>query len=171
MRASSPLTRDRHYSHYVRIIRISGIEAQAGFDESSNPRQTSPGGAFAAMGAGGSLRHLVPADEPGEGRSGTPSVLLPELLVYTTGKVIADRYANAPAPRCSCQVCDGASLDRFNSKAAEVRIEALAHNAAVWTERLAELLDHGTAADRQRWWRAVWAMRPEPSVVMCGAGP
>jgi len=113
------------------------------------------GGAFAAIGAGGSLRHLVPADEPGQGRSGTPSVLLPEQLVYTTGKVLADRYANAPAPRCSCQVCDGASLDRFNTKAPEARIEAFAHNAAIWTERLAELFDHETAADRQRWWRGV----------------
>jgi hypothetical protein len=112
------------------------------------------GGAFAAIGAGGSLRHLVPADEPAQGRSGTPSVLLPELLVYTTGKTIADLYANTPSPRCGCPVCDGAALDRFNNKADEVRVEAHAHNAAVWTEWLGDLLDHATAGERQRWWRA-----------------
>jgi hypothetical protein len=113
------------------------------------------GGAFAAIGAGGSLRHLVPADESADGRSSTPSVLLPELLVYTTGEVIAGRYANTRAPRCTCPVCDGAALDRFNSTANAVRIEAQAHNAAVWTGRLADLFDHATAAGRQRWWRAV----------------
>jgi hypothetical protein len=114
------------------------------------------GGAFAAIGAGGSLRHLVPADEGATGGSqGTPSVLLPGLLVYTTGEAIADRYANTPAPRCTCPVCDGAALDRFNSKAVEIRVEAHAHNAAVWTERLADLFDHATVAERQRWWRAV----------------
>jgi hypothetical protein len=112
------------------------------------------GGAFAAIGAGGSLRHLVPADEPAEGRSGTPSVLLPELLVYTTGKAIADRYANTSAPRCGCAVCDGATLDRFNSKDDGVRIEAHAHNAAAWTGWLGDLLDHATTGERQRWWRA-----------------
>jgi hypothetical protein len=112
------------------------------------------GGAFAAIGAGGSLRHLVPADEPADGRSGTPSVLLPELLVYTTGKMIADRYANTPAPRCDCPVCGGAALDRFNSKDEEVRVEAHAHNAAAWTGWLGDLLGQNTLDERQRWWRA-----------------
>jgi len=114
------------------------------------------GGTFAAIGAGGSLRHLVPADETARSEQAavhTPSVLLPHMLRYSTGKVIADRYANTPAPRCTCSVCNGVSLDRFNSLAGEVRTIAHAHNAAVWTQWLADLFDHATAAGRQRWWR------------------
>jgi hypothetical protein len=116
------------------------------------------GGDFAAVGAGGSLRHLVPADEKARSETPmahTPSVLLPALLRYSTGRFIADRYANTPAPRCGCVVCNGASLDRFNSLSGETRAEAHAHNAAVWNSWLRDLFDHRTAAERQQWWRAV----------------
>jgi len=114
------------------------------------------GGAFAAIGAGGSLRHLVPADETARSEDPavhTPSVLLPTMLRYSTGKSIADRYANLPAPSCGCQVCGGASLDRFNSLLGEVRVVAHAHNAAVWTGWLSSLFNHATVTGRQQWWR------------------
>lgn len=68
------------------------------------------GGAFAAIGAGGSLRHLVPADEKPDANhpaAHTPSVLLPSMLRYSEGRFIADKYANTPAPRCTCVVCRG----------------------------------------------------------------
>jgi hypothetical protein len=116
------------------------------------------GGDFAAVGAGGSLRHLVPADEKARSEhpmAHTPSVLLPALLRYSTGRFIADRYANIPAPRCACGICKGASLDRFNSLIGEVRAEAHAHNAAVWNSWLGDLFEHPTLAERQRWWRGV----------------
>ena len=82
------------------------------------------GGAFAAIGAGGSLRHLVPADEKPDADNPaihTPAVLLPSMLRYSQGRFIANKYANIPAPRCSCVVCGGASLDRFDSLSGEVR--------------------------------------------------
>jgi len=114
------------------------------------------GGAFAAIGAGGSLRHLVPADEKPEADNPvihTPAVLLPSMLRYSQGRFIANKYANIPAPRCSCVVCGGASLDRFDSLSGEVRATAHAHNAAVWTSWLSGLFGHAADSGRQLWWR------------------
>jgi hypothetical protein len=114
------------------------------------------GGTFAAIGAGGSLRHLVPADEKPDANNPvahTPAVLLPAMLRYSEGRFIANKYANTPAPRCGCVVCDGASLDRFDSLSGEARAIAHAHNAAVWTSWLSDLFDHATDANRQLWWR------------------
>jgi hypothetical protein len=114
------------------------------------------GGAFAAIGAGGSLRHLVPPDEKPKADNPvihTPAVLLPSMLRYSQGRFIATKYANTPAPRCNCVICAGASLDRFDSLSGEVRATAHAHNAAVWTSWLSELFGHTTDRDRQLWWR------------------
>jgi hypothetical protein len=114
------------------------------------------GGAFAAIGAGGSLRHLVPADEKPKAENPfahTPAVLLPSMLRYSEGRFIANKYANTSAPRCGCVVCGGDSLDRFDSLSGEVRAVAHAHNTAVWTSWLTDLFDHVTNADRQLWWR------------------
>jgi len=55
------------------------------------------GGAFAAIGAGGSLRHLVPADEKPDAENPfahTPAVLLPSMLQYNKKRIIANKYAN-----------------------------------------------------------------------------
>jgi hypothetical protein len=114
------------------------------------------GGDFAGIGAGGSLRHLVPADErpsSKDPRAHTPAVLMPSMLRYSWGRLIADRYANTPAPSCACLVCQGASLNRFDSLSGEARATAHAHNAAVWTGWLPDLFDHATDAERRRWWR------------------
>jgi hypothetical protein len=116
------------------------------------------GGAFAAIGAGGSLRHLVPADEKPDANNPmahTPAVLLPSMLRYVRGRIIAEKYANTPAPRCDCVVCGGASLDRFDSLNGDVRAEAHGHNAAVWTSWLSDLFDHPSDAERQQWWRGL----------------
>src|ERR1700722_18107004 len=109
------------------------------------------GGAFAVIGAGGSLRHLVPADEKPNANNPvvhTPAVLLPSMLRYSEGRFVADRYADIPAPRCSCVVCNGASLNRFDSLSGEVRAIAHAHNAAVWTGWLTDLFDRGAGLER-----------------------
>ncbi len=114
------------------------------------------GGTFAAIGAGGSLRHLIPADEKPDAdnpMAHTPAVLLPSMLRYTRGRIIAQKYANTPAPRCDCPICDGTSLDRFDSLSGEVRAIAHAHNAAVWTRWLSDLFNHTTDSERQQWWR------------------
>jgi hypothetical protein len=75
------------------------------------------------------------------------------MLRYSEGRFIATKYANAPAPCCGCVVCQGASLDRFDSLSGEVRTIAHNHNAAIWTGWLSDLFDHATSTERQRWWR------------------
>lgn len=75
------------------------------------------------------------------------------MLRYSEGRFIANKYANTPAPRCGCDVCGGASMNRFDSLSGEVRATAHAHNAAVWTSWLTDLFDYATDADRQQWWR------------------
>ncbi|HEY8474098.1 MAG TPA: hypothetical protein VIL37_15885 [Natronosporangium sp.] len=116
------------------------------------------GGAFAVIGAGGSLRHLVPPEVRARASNWgahKPAVLLPAMLRYVQADVIADRYANTPAPRCDCPVCEGRPLDRFDSLDQETRAEAHDHNAAVWTGWLPDLFGHATDADRRRWWRGL----------------
>ncbi|MDI5937150.1 MULTISPECIES: hypothetical protein [unclassified Micromonospora] len=114
------------------------------------------GAAFAVIGAGGSLRHVVPPSEEPEARrpfNHTPSVFIPEMLRYSVGEYIAERYANCAAPRCYCAACGDRSLDSFNSRRGEVRAAAQAHNGAVWTSTLDDLFDHATADERQVWWK------------------
>jgi len=116
------------------------------------------GGAFAAIGAGGSLRHLVPPGQNPDSRDPrvhTPAVLLPAMLRYSMGGFIADKYASATAPNCGCVVCRGATLNRFDSLSGDVRATAHAHNAAVWTAWLSDLFGHPDGPARQLWWRGM----------------
>jgi hypothetical protein len=114
------------------------------------------GGAFAAIGAGGSLRHLVPAGERPESEkpfAHYPSVLVPDLLRFSNGDRLADIYADVIPPRCHCTVCGGGFLKSFNSRTHEVRAQAHAHNAATWNSWLPDLFAHERPGDRQQWWR------------------
>jgi hypothetical protein len=115
------------------------------------------GGLFAAIGAGGSLRHLIPEDEEPQSSSfpgaHLPSVLVPDLLSFSRADSLARRYANTPPPRCPCPVCDGRFLDRFNRRDGETRAVAHAHNAATWNSWLPDLFDHQSLGDRQVWWK------------------
>lgn len=115
------------------------------------------GGSFAAIGAGGSLRHLVPAGEKAESSKPFPhypSVLVPDLLRFTTADTLADIYADTDPPPCPCLVCGGKlNLEAFHSLKAPGRAAAHAHNAATWTTWLPEILAYPRLADRQSWWR------------------
>jgi hypothetical protein len=115
------------------------------------------GGLFAAIGAGGSLRHLVPEDEQPQSSSPPgahlPSVLIPDLMNFFRADMLARKYANTPPPRCPCPICDGRFLDRFNRRDGETRAEAHAHNAAIWNSWLPDLFGHQHRGDRQLWWK------------------
>ena len=115
------------------------------------------GGLFAAIGAGGSVRHLIPEDEEPQSSSfpgaHLPSVLVPDLLRFSKADWLATKYANTPPPRCPCAVCDGSFLDRFNRSDGETRAAAHAHNAATWSSWLPDLFDQQSLEDRQVWWR------------------
>ncbi|WP_329260754.1 hypothetical protein OG417_25000 [Actinoallomurus sp. NBC_01490] len=122
----------------------------AGFDVLAH------GGFFAAIGAGGSVRHLVPAGERPESSKPFPhypSVLVPELLRYSAADFLADAYANTTPPRCYCPRCGGTFLDAFYDRTDVIRAAAHAHNAATWNSWLPGLFQHQRLGDRQQWWR------------------
>jgi hypothetical protein len=113
------------------------------------------GGLFAAIGAGGSLRHLTPQDEKPQASSFPhwPAVLVPDLMTFVRANTLARRYANTVLPRCSCQICDGSFIDRFNHLGSEARAEAHAHNSATWSSWLPDFFGHRSLGDRQQWWK------------------
>jgi hypothetical protein len=115
------------------------------------------GGLFGAIGAGGSLRHLPPQDEDPQSSNFPgahfPSVLVPDLLGFFRADLLAPKYANVLAPRCSCLVCNEGLLDRFNRRDGSTRAAAHGHNAATWNSWLPDLFDHQSLRDRQQWWK------------------
>lgn len=114
------------------------------------------GGSFAAIGAGGSMRHLVPAGERPQSSSPFPhypTVLVPEMLRFSSADFLANAYANATPPRCHCQLCGGRFLESFYGLNDHVRAAAHAHNAATWNDWLPQLFAHARLGDRQLWWR------------------
>jgi hypothetical protein len=125
------------------------------------------GGLFAAIGAGGSLRHAPPCDEQPQSSGGAhpPSVLLPDLMRFSKADFLAERYANDRPPRCECSMCEGSPLDSFNSLRGEVRAAAHAHNAATWNSWLPDLFAHSNLGDRQEWWKTVAGQRSTPMAL------
>jgi hypothetical protein len=124
----------------------------AGFDAMAH------GGSFAAIGAGGSLRHLVPAGERPESSKPFPhfpTVLVPELLRFSAADFLADAYDDVIPPPCSCPLCGGRPLpvDSFYGLTDAIRAAAHAHNAALWNSWLPSLFYSRQLAERQTWWR------------------
>ncbi|WP_261562663.1 hypothetical protein [Frankia tisae] len=115
------------------------------------------GGPFASFGLTTALRHIIPPDEKPQNRNGggpvPPTVLLPELLRFSSGPALAKRYAGLEAPTCTCQVCRGAGLNRFDGYDGDTRAQADAHNVAVWNELLSALFSLRDLGNRQAWWR------------------
>jgi hypothetical protein len=120
------------------------------------------GAEFAAFGMGSSQRHIIPPGQKPEHSpisADSPSVLYPELMGFFLGMTLARRYAVAPAhlvPTCACEICGGAPIDRFTTRAHER--EAMAHNVAVmmrWSGRLAAL---AAQRDPRGWWAEVCAV-------------
>lgn len=114
--------------------------------------------AFAgAIGLTSSRRHLVPPGERSEtaphGGKWPPSVLVRELLSFIRTTTLAEKFANTPAPSCSCVICQGQRLTRLLDPD-EDKIEAHAHNIAVWSDVMTMLLqDLPQRADRAVWWK------------------
>src|SRR5581483_6494096 len=82
--------------------------------------------------------------------TGSPHVLFPELMDWSLGRSLADKFGAEPAPTCDCGECEGAAIDRFTGM--DLQIEAARHNTAVlmgWLQELAAV----PAADRPRWWQ------------------
>lgn len=112
----------------------------------------------ASIGTSGSLRHIVPPgaaplyggrDEAGEDRS--PSVLVPDLLTYVRGSVLADRFGERPAPICRCAWCGGRSIAGFLRQ--EDWKDARLHGVAVWSAWVRNILYPDSVEGRRRYWR------------------
>jgi hypothetical protein len=124
----------------------------AGFDAMAH------GGSFAAIGAGGSLRHLVPAGERPESSKPFPhfpTVLVPELLRFSAADFLADAYDDVTPPPCPCPLCGGGPLpvDSFYGLTDLIRAAAHQHNAALWNSWLPGLFESHQLGGRQTWWR------------------
>lgn len=124
----------------------------AGFDAMAQ------GGSFAAIGAGGSLRHLVPAGERPESSKPFPhfpTVLVPELLRFSAADFLADAYDEATPPPCPCPRCGGRPLpvDSFYGLTDVIRAATHEHNAALWNSWLPSLFENHQLAERQLWWQ------------------
>ncbi|MER7709084.1 hypothetical protein ABTX83_00740 [Streptomyces werraensis] len=113
------------------------------------------GAAFTAFGAGSRLRHIVAPGEKAKTSKGfakSPHVLFPELMDFFLGKTLADRFAAAAAPVCTCAACEEVrALDSFASNTGDRQARAAAHNVAVLMEWLRTLTALAPGA-RQRWW-------------------
>ncbi|MGA5444308.1 hypothetical protein ACPCKW_33090 [Streptomyces griseoincarnatus] len=114
------------------------------------------GAAFTAFGAGSRLRHIVAPGEKAKTSKGfakSPHVLFPELMDFFLGKTLADRFAAAAAPVCTCAACEGVrALDSFASNTGDRQARAAAHNVAVLMEWLRTLTALAPGRARQRWW-------------------
>jgi hypothetical protein len=118
-------------------------------------------GAFAAsIGTGGSLRHIVPfGKHPRAGKKDkkeppdlSPSVLLPELMTFYKGSLLADRLANAPKRfDCDCASCNGRALSTFIDKTHSEA--AHAHGVHTWSPWLAEIRAQRDLLARAEWWQ------------------
>ncbi|MCO6003408.1 hypothetical protein NE236_00260 [Actinoallomurus purpureus] len=116
------------------------------------------GSLAASIGTSSALRHVVPPGEAavyGRANGGrddrSPSVLVPDLLSYVRGSVLADRFGDRPAPLCRCARCGGRSIVSFLRQ--EDWRDARLHGVAVWTQWARNLLYPDSLAGRRRYWR------------------
>jgi hypothetical protein len=111
-------------------------------------------GAFAtSIGTGGSLRHIIPFGQKprsGNNKDQSPSVLFPDLMAYVRGSKLAQRFADARPPGCSCSACGGRNLDTFLGRRDSAA--AHAHGVCIWSEWISDMLGQPTLADRATWW-------------------
>ncbi|MCO5973145.1 hypothetical protein [Actinoallomurus soli] len=110
----------------------------------------------ASIGTSGALRRIVPPDEaavygPANGDDRSPGVLVPDLLAYVRGSVLAERFGDRPAPPCRCARCGGRSIVSFLRQ--EDWKDARLHGVAVWTEWARNLVHPDSPDGRRRYWR------------------
>lgn len=118
-----------------------------GFDAMSH-------GAFAAaIGTGGSLRHMIPFGQFARSnkQDPSPSVLFGELMSFHKGSTLHDRFADAKPPVCACEACQGRALNTFLAK--DDTVPAHQHSMCTWASWIGALLAQPTLADRATWWR------------------
>jgi hypothetical protein len=88
----------------------------------------------------------LPGENPNEEDAAAPQVLVPDLVSYLPGDVLAAQLAGTAVP-CWCRYCAGQSLGRFTERA-HWR-DARLHGFATWTEWLPSLLSNASLTERQ----------------------
>ena len=83
----------------------------------------------------------LPGENPNEEDAAAPQVLVPDLVSYLPGDVLAAQFAGTAVP-CWCRYCAGQSLGRFTERA-HWR-DARLHGFATWTEWLPSLLSNAS---------------------------
>jgi DNA modification methylase len=91
----------------------------------------------------------LPGESPDEEPAAAPLVLVPDLVSYLPGDVLAAQLAGTVVP-CWCRYCAGQSLGRFTARA-QWR-DARLHGLAAWTEWLPGLLSSASPTERQVAW-------------------
>jgi DNA modification methylase len=91
----------------------------------------------------------LPGENPNEEDAAAPQVLVPDLVSYLPGDVLAAQLAGTAVP-CWCRYCAGQSLGRFTERA-HWR-DARLHGFATWTEWLPSLLSNASLTERQVAW-------------------
>jgi len=87
----------------------------------------------------------LPGESPEEEDAAAPQVLVPDLVSYFPGDVLA-----GTAVSCWCRYCAGQSLGRFTGRT-QWR-DARLHGFATWTEWLPSLLSNASLTERQIAW-------------------
>jgi hypothetical protein len=104
-----------------------------------------------SIGIGTSARHFV---MPGKGgwadlSDPTPRVFLPSLMAWWKGSRLPYYEGDPLFDSCTCNVCDGASLVRFQDESLES--EADAHSVACWSAIALELARVEPSRRAERW--------------------
>jgi hypothetical protein len=109
-----------------------------------------------SIGTSSVMRRMVPPDvrrmrgeSPDEEDAAAPQVLVPDLVSYLPGDVLAAQLAHTVVP-CWCRYCAGQSLGRFTGRG-QWR-DARLHGFAAWTEWLPGLLSSASPTERQISW-------------------
>lgn len=96
----------------------------------------------------------------------SPSILVPQLLRYRKSQAMhEDWFAGHEPLTCTCHVCNGRGLDRFDETAASVA-EGLSHNSAVLRLLAADLIATSSVERRALW--ADWLRAAQEQHVIVG---
>ena len=91
----------------------------------------------------------LPGERPDEEDTAAPQVLVPDLVSYLPGDVLAAQLVGTAVP-CWCRYCAGQPLGRFTGRT-QWR-DARLHGFATWTEWLPSLLSNASPVERQVAW-------------------
>jgi len=109
------------------------------------------GASGGSIGIGTSTRHFIPSDKASwaDLSDPTPRLFLPFLMAWWRGSRLPYYEGDPLFDSCTCTVCDGASLVRFQDE--RLKPEADAHSVACWSTIALQLANSEPARRPERW--------------------